>query len=64
MIAVVIQGAVNTILTFSLAHIFALLCLEQSAFQLDSRSLVNIWGLGRGWEWGGKVPLSYSSQAC
>ena len=39
MIAVVIQGAVNTILTFSLAHIFALLCLEQSAFQLDSRKL-------------------------
>ena len=30
---------------------------------LISRSLVNIQGSGRGWEWGCRVPLSYASEA-
>ena len=40
MIAVVIQEVVDTILTFSLAHIFVSLWFAQSAFQLGNRGLI------------------------
>ena len=67
MIAVVTQEVINTISTFLLAHIFALPCFAQSAFQVGSRRLFNVhaasltFGGGGG---GGRVSLSYSSRAC